>query len=134
MEPSSNRWAAPIVQVKKKDGSLRFCVDYRKLNCQSKIDPYPMPQIDDLIDRIGQAKFLTILDLAKGYWQVPMSPESKEKTAFITPQGLFQLTVMPFGSQGAPVTFQRMMDQLLRGLEAYAAASYLGDLVNFSQS
>ena len=133
VEPSSSSWAAPIVLVKKKDGSLRFCVDYRKLNRQSRIDPYPMPRIDDLIDRIGQAKFLTILDLAKGYWQVPMSPEGKEKTAFITPQGLFQFTVMPFGLQGAPATFQRMMDQLLRGLEAYAAA-YLDDLVIFSQS
>ena len=133
VEPSSSSWAAPIVLVKKKDGSLRFCVDYRKLNRQSRIDPYPMPRIDDLIDRIGQAKFLTILDLAKGYWQVPMSPESKEKTAFITPQGLFQFTVMPFGLQGAPATFQRMMDRLLRGLEAYAAA-YLDDLVIFSQS
>ena len=131
VETSNSSWAAPIVLVQKKDGTLRFCVDYRKLNAISKVDPYPMPRIDELLDKLGKAKFLTTLDLSRGYWQVPVAESSKEKTAFITPQGLFQFTTMPFGLQGAPATFQRMMDQLLSGLEAYTAA-YRDDLVVFS--
>ena len=89
IEPSDSDWAAPIVLVRKKDGTLRFCVDYRKLNSQSKVDPYPMPRVDELIDRLGCAKFLTVLDLARGYWQVTVAPGSHEKTAFVTEQELF---------------------------------------------
>ena len=132
VEPSSSEWAAPIVLVKKKDGTLCFCVDYQRLNAVS-CPLYPMPRIDELLDRFGKAKFLTTLDLARGYWQVPMSWSSKEKTAFITLQGLFQFTAMPFGLQGAPATFQRMMNQLLRGMGDYAAA-YLDDLIVFTTS
>ena len=131
-EPPNSEWAVPIVLVKKKDGMFRFCVDYRGLDHLSRVDPYPMPRIDDLIDRLGQARYLTMLDLARGYWQVPMTPASK-KTAFITPQGLFQFAVMPFGLQGTPATFQQMMDQLLRGMSAYSTA-YLDDLVIYSHS
>ena len=132
-EPSTSDWAAPIMLVKKKDGTLRFCVDYRRLNSQSRVDPYLMPRVDDLIDKLGHARYLTTLDLARGYWQVPMESRSREKTAFITPQGLFQFTVMPFGLQGAPATFQRMMDCILKGMSNYAAA-YLDDLVVYSES
>ena len=132
IEPSSSEWAAPIVLVKKKDGTLRFCVDYRKLNSLSQADAYPMPRIDELIDQLGQAKYVTTLDLTRGYWQVPVAVKAREKTAFVTPFGLYQFRMMPFGLQGAPATFQRMMDQLLRGLEGYAAA-YL-DLVIYSNS
>ena len=117
VETSKSSWAAPIVLVQKKDGTLCCCVDYGKLNAISKVDPYPMPRIDELLDKLGKAKFLATLDLSRDNWQVPM-----EKTAFLTPQGLFQFTTMPFGLQGAPATFQRMMDQLLSGLEAYTAA------------
>ena len=84
VEPSSSEWAAPIVLVKKKDSTLHFCVDYRRLNAVSRVDPYPMPSIDELLDRLGKAKYLTTLDLARGYWQVPMSRSSKVKTTFIT--------------------------------------------------
>ena len=122
IEPSTSEWAAPIVLVKKKDGTLRFCVDYRKLNSRSQSDAYPMPRIDELIDQLGQAKYVTTL-----------AENARVKTAFVTPFGLYQFRVMPFGLQGAPATFQRMMDQLLRGLEEYAAA-YLDDLVIYSDS
>ena len=91
-----------------------------------------MPRIDELIDQLGQAKYATTLDLTRGYWQVPVAVEAREKTACVTPFGLYRFRVMPFGLQGAPATFQRMMDQLLRGLEGYAAA-YL-DLVIYSNS
>ena len=83
IEPSLSEWAAPIVLVKKKDGTLRFCVDYRKLNSLSQANAYPMPRIDELIDQLGQAKYVTTLDLTRGYWQVPVAEKAREKTAFI---------------------------------------------------
>ena len=119
--------------VTKKDGGARLCVDYRKLNQITKFDAYPIPRIEELLDRIGDAHFITILDLAKGYWQVPMSPEDREKTAFVSPKGLFQFVTMPFGLSGAPATFQRMMDSTLRGTEAFAGV-YLDDIVIFSKT
>lgn len=110
IEPSSSAYSSPIVLVTKKDGSLRICVDYRKLNKSSQTDAYPMPRIDDLIDGLGNSQFISTLDLTKGYWQVPVALEDRPKTAFVTPFGLFQFRVMPFGLQGAPATFQRLMD------------------------
>ena len=128
IEPSKSEWASPIVLVTKKDGSVRMCVDYRRLNAVTKVEAYPMPRIDDLIDTIGQSKFITTLDLSKGYWQVPVAKEDRYKTAFCTPSGLYQFRVMPFGLAGAPGTFQRLMDNVLRGCEGYATA-YLDDIV-----
>ena len=119
--------------VPKKDGTMRMCVDYRKLNSVSAADAYPMPRVDELIDRLGNAKYISTLDLTRGYWQVPVAQDSQDKTAFTTPFGLFNFTVMPFGLHGAPATFQRMMDNLLTGAEEYAAA-YLDDLVIYSDT
>ena len=133
MEPSTSEWAALIVLVGKKDGSLRFCVDYRKLNDVSDADAYPMPRIDELIDRLGKARYICTLDLTRGYWQVPVAEESRGKTAFTTPYWLYQFRVMPFGLHGAPASFQRMMDRLLNGAYSYAAA-YLDDLVIYSET
>ena len=92
-----------------------------------------MPRIDELIDRLGGAKYITTLDLTRGYWQVPVAKTSRDNTAFTTPFGLYEFTVMPFGLHGAPATFQRMIDALLRGLEEYSAA-YCDDLIVFSHS
>lgn len=117
----------------KKDGSLRFCLDFRKVNSVSKFDSYRMPRVDDLVERLGQAKYISTLDLCKGYWQVLLTPESQEVTAFRTPFGHFHFRVLPFGLHRALSTFQRMMDQLLRGTEGYAAA-YLDDIVIYSRS
>ncbi len=133
IEPSNSEWSSPLVIVPKKDGSLRVCVDFRKLNAQSRFDAYPMPRIDDLLERIGQARYITTLDLCKGYWQVPLDPNSKPYTAFRTPVGLFQFTVLPFGLHGAPATFQRLMDQVLQGCEGWSAA-YLDDVVIYSNT
>ena len=95
VQPSSSPWASPVVLVEKKDGDVRFCVDYRKVNQVAKFDAYPMPRVEDVLEEVGPAKYITTLDLARGYWQVPMADESKEKTAFTTPFGLYEFNVMP---------------------------------------
>ncbi len=132
IEESHSDWASPIVLVPKTDGSVWFCVDYRKVNAVSKFDTYPMPRVDELLDRLGTARFYSTLDLTKGYWQIPLSPLSKEKSAFTTPFGLHQFVTLPFGLFGAPATFQRLMDKILRPHTAYAAA-YLDDIIIYSQ-
>ncbi|XP_063060131.1 uncharacterized protein LOC134453222 [Engraulis encrasicolus] len=128
IEESKSAWASPIVLVPKPDGSVRFCNDYRKLNEVSEFDAYPMARVDDMVDALGQARFLTTLDLTKGYWQVPLTTAAKEKTAFATPGGLYQYTRLPFGLHGAPATFQRLMDRVLAPHKRYAAA-FLDDVV-----
>ncbi|XP_014857306.1 PREDICTED: uncharacterized protein LOC106926725 [Poecilia mexicana] len=133
IEESSSEWCSPIVLVPKKDGSLRFCIDFRNLNAVSNFDPYPMPRVDDLLEKVGSASYITTLDLCKGYWQVALAPEARELTAFKTPFGMYQFRVMPFGLQGAPATFQRLMDHVLRDVSEFSAA-YLDDVVVYSQS
>ena len=133
IEPSHSEWSAPIVVVRKKDNKIRLCVDYRRLNATTPMDAYPMPRMDELIDKLGKAKYITTLDLASGYWQVPMSKEDRPKTAFSTPKGLYQFKVMPFGLNGAQATFQRMMDGIIRGIEEFTAV-YLDDIIIFSET
>nr|XP_054591237.1 uncharacterized protein LOC129155100 isoform X2 [Nothobranchius furzeri] len=133
IEDSKSEWCNPVVLVPKKEEGICFCIDFRYLNSVSKFDAYPTLRIDDVINRLGKSMFLSTLDLCKGYWQVPLSQESREFTAFRTPWGLFQFAVLPFGLHGAPATFQRLMDEVLRGCEDYACA-YLDDIVIFSRS
>ncbi|KAK7898999.1 hypothetical protein WMY93_019852 [Mugilogobius chulae] len=133
IEISDSEWCSPVVLVPKKDGSLRFCIDFRYLNAISNFDPYPMPRIDELLERVGSAAYITTLDLSRGYWQLALAPEARELTAFKTPFGLFQFRVMPFGLQGAPATFQRLMDHVLRDVSQFSAA-YLDDVVIYSRS
>ncbi|XP_067293545.1 uncharacterized protein [Pseudorasbora parva] len=133
IEPSRSAWSSPIVMVPKPDGTLRFCNDFRRLNEVSEFDGYPMPRVDELLERLGRARYITTLDLTKGYWQVPLTNSAKEKTAFSTPSGHWQYRTLPFGLHGAPATFQRMMDILLRPHQAYAAA-YLDDVVIHSET
>ena len=132
IQPSSSPWSSPVVLVPKKDGGVRFCVDYRGLNQVADFDAYPMPRTDEILDRVGAAKFISTLDLSRGYWQIPLAQEAQPKTAFTTPFGLFEFLVMPFGLHGAPATFQRCMDAVLRGLSFVAA--YLDDVVIYSDS
>ena len=123
VEPANSEWASPMVIIKKKDDTIRLCVDYQKLNAKTQVDAYPMPQIDDILDQVGQARYITTLDLAKDYWQVP--EEGLPKTAFITPRGLYQFKRMPFGLCGAPATFQRMMDQSLGGCTSLLVPTWM---------
>lgn len=129
---SSSPWAAPIVLVRKKDGSWRFCVDYRKLNAVTHKDAYPLPRIEESLTGLKAAKFYSTLDLASGYWQVEVDPADREKTAFTTPFGLYEFERMPFGLCNAPATFQRLMQRCLGNMVNDSLLIYLDDVVVFS--
>lgn len=133
IETSCSEWCNPIVLVPKKDRSLRFCTDFRYLIWVSNFDPYPMPRIDDLLERVGRACYITTLDLSKGYRQLALAPEAKQLTAFKTPFCIYQFCVIPFGRQGAPSTFQGLMDRDFMDFGDLSDA-YLDDVVLFSES
>ena len=112
--PSNSPWSSPIVLVPKPNGSLRLCIDYRKLNKLTVPDAFPLPRIDETLDAFAGCQLFTTLDLATGYWQIAMSPEDQSKTAFVTPLGLFEFTVLPMGCCNGPATFQRLMECVLK--------------------
>ena len=138
IQPSSSPWASAIVLVRKKDGSLRICIDYHHLNSVTKSDTFPLPRIDDLLDQLGSAKYFTTLDLAAGYWQIRVADDSIKKTAFITHNGLFEFRVMPFGLTNVPAIFQRLMQRVLSGLNPAEGpdfvAVYIDDILIFSRT
>ena len=106
IQPSRSPWVSLVILVEKKDGDVRFFVDYRKLNDVSKFDTYPMPRVEYVLEGMGSATIFSTLDLCKGYWQVPMEEKSRQKTAFTAPFGLFEFKVMPFSLHNAPAAFQ----------------------------
>jgi hypothetical protein len=134
IRPSKSPWGSPVVLVTKPDGSIRFCVDYRKLNAITKKDIYPLPRIDTTLDRLSGMLFYSTIDLASGYWQIEIAEEDKEKTAFISPAGLYEFNVMPFGLTNAPRTFQRMMDEVVGELDSNIGKDYLDDVITGSKS
>ena len=129
---STSAWSSPLVYVKKKDGTTRPCVDYRRLNEVTTKDAYPLPRIDDCLDCLSSARYFSTLDMQSGYWQLEVREEDKPKTAFITRSGLFEYITMPFGLCGAPSTFERCMEQVLRGLQWRTLLVYLDDVILFS--
>ena len=132
--PSSSAWASPIVLVRKKsDNTVRWCIDYRRLNEVTVKDAYPIPRIDMSIDCLGSAQYFTTLDLQAGYWQLELEESSRAKTAFITKYGLYEYTKLPFGLCNAPSTFQRCMELIFRGLQWSKLLIYLDDIIIFSK-
>lgn len=134
IKPSTSEWASPVCLVHKPDGTLRFCVDYRKLNAVSKHDAYPLPNINDCLASLGDSCYFSTMDMASGYWQCSMDSESAEKAAITTHRGLFQPEVLPFGVRGGVAHFSRVMAALFSSLQWKTLLTYLDDLMVFSNS
>ena len=118
--------------VKKKDGSNRVCGDFRKLNKITEVDPEPMTTAEDLFRRLSGKKYLSKIDLTKGYWQIPVTPEDVHKTAFVTPDGQYEFTRMPFGMVNSGATLVRGLRKILEGMPG--VGSYIDDIVIYSDS
>ena len=129
IQPSNSPWSSPIILVRKRDGSTRFCIDYRKVNSVTRKDAYPLPRVDDILDTLGGSKWFSTLDLKSGYWQVEVDSSSREKTAFTTSEGLYEFKVMPFGLCNAPATFQRLMNRVLCDVNWVECLVYIDDTV-----
>ncbi|KAL1280368.1 hypothetical protein QQF64_014968 [Cirrhinus molitorella] len=127
---SFSPWSSPCFLVTKNDGSARFCTDYRKVNAVTVPDCFPLPRMEGCVDNLGSAKYVSKLDLLKGYWQVPLTPRASDISAFVTPDDFMQYCVMAFGMWNAPATFQRLINVVLAGVRNCNA--YLDDLVIYS--
>lgn len=134
IRPASGRWSSPLFFIKKKNGSLRMVIDYRRVNRLTTPESYPLPHIDDLLDSLNGASWFSTLDAASGYWQVPMSEESIEYTSFICKYGVYAFKVMPFGLQTAVYTYQRMMCELMAPYIGQFVFVFVDDLIVFSRS
>ena len=134
VRPSSSAWASATVLVRKADGSVRWCVDYRKVNDRSVKDAYPLPKISMCLDSLGGARYFSTLDLQSGYWQIGMAEADIPKTAFITKYWLYEYTKMPFGLCSAPGTFQRCMELIFWDLQWQTLLIYLDDLIVLGSS
>src|SRR5687767_161302 len=131
---SNSPWSSPVTLVLKPNGKWRFCIDYRKLNGITRKDNHPLPRIDTLLEKFKGSKYFSTMDMASGFWQIEMKEEDKEKTAFITHEGLYQWKVMPFGLTNAPATFQRTMQLVLGELFYTIAPVYIDDIIVHSKT
>jgi transposase InsO family protein len=132
VRPSKSPWTSPVVLVPKKDGRVRFCVNYRKLNDLTTSDKFPLPRIEDCLDSLQGKKYFSTLDCMSGYWQVRMEEKSSKLTAFITPFGVYEFIVMPFGLKNAPAAFSRIMSRLLAESLYDFVTIYLDDIAVYS--
>ena len=131
IEPSQCDWSSPCILVPKPDGTFRMCTAYRKVNFVTKTDKFPVPRMDDCIENIGQAKYVTKFDLLKGFWQIPLTDRAKEISAFVTPDGFYQYKVMPFRMINSAATFQCLINMIITGLDNCKA--YIDDAFIYSE-
>ncbi len=129
IQPSESEYASAPVLIRKKDGSVRYCIDYRQLNHRTVKDAFPLPLIEECLDTLNGSVYFSSLDMASGYWQIPMNPVDRHKTAFLTKYGLFEHTRMGFGLCNAPATFSRAMNLVLRNMTYKQVLAYLDDVV-----
>ena len=134
IEPSNSPWSSPVVPIKKKDGSIRLCIDYRRLNAVTKPDKFPLPNLADSIYGLSKMKYFTSLDLVRGYYQVPIEKESRKYTAFSTPHGHFQFKRLSFGLKNAPSAFQRDMQIILQAFPWKNVVVYIDDILIMSET
>ena len=134
IEHSTSPWSSPVVLVKKKDGTTRFCVDYRRLNQITTKDAFPLPRIDDIYDQLTKATYFTKFDFKAGYFQVPLDKADRPKTAFSTRDGHFQFKVLPQGLTNGPPTFQRIVNQILGPNRWKHILAYIDDIIIYSKN
>lgn len=134
IRPSTSTFASPITIAPKEDGTYRLCTDYRLINRQTDLFPYPMPHIDDIINDTGGSTVFSCIDLTKGYWQVPLDEDYKKYTAFVTPFDLYEYNRLPFGWKNSGAWFQKIMDEVLRPFRGKFCAVYIDDIIIYSKS
>ena len=134
IQPSTSPYKSPAIFVREKEGDLRLCVDYRGLNKQTIKNKYPLPQIEDLLDRVHGAIVFTKLEMRSGYHQVRVATNDIPKTAFKTRYGLYEFLVMPFGLTNAPATFMRLMNDVLHKYLHVFVVVFLDDILIFSRT
>jgi hypothetical protein len=134
IEPAVSPWASNVVLIRKKNNSLRFCIDYRRLNSITTKDSYPLPRVEDCLRSLGSSQFLNNLDLRPGYWQAEIMPEDRDKTSFVTRRGIFRFKVLSFGLVNAPALFQRLMDLVLSGMTWNGYLVHLDDIVVYGNT
>ena len=134
IQESQSPFSSPVVMIKKKDGTQRFCIDYRKLNAVTIKDNHPLPRIDNVLEQLAGSIYFSTLDLQSAYWNIPVKIEDRFKTAFVTFDGLYEFKVMAFGLSNAPSTFQRYIQKVLSDLLHRCAMAFLDDIVIFSKT